>query len=298
MEPKSRLRQHSPYVAGVPRGRQQLERARIDGAELEYEVSGTGEPVVFIHGAFIADTFRPLLAESSLAGRYRLILYHRRGYADSSRASGPVNVAKQAADCRTLLRHLGVERAHVVGHSYGGDVALQLALDAPGVAHSLALLEPGLMVGASAQGYRESLARGAERYWEAGASVVVDEFLQARWPGYRSTLDSVLPGAFAQAVADAETWFEREMSGQLGWRFGEAEARRISQPTLPVLGGESDALWSRFGETHRLLLAWLPHAEGFVLTGTTHFMQIQDPRGMAEVLAAFWASHRLPAGVA
>jgi pimeloyl-ACP methyl ester carboxylesterase len=275
-----------------------LERARTDGVELEYEVSGTGEPVVFIHGAFIADTFRPLLAEPSLAGHYRLILYHRRGYAGSNRASEPISVARQAADCRALLRHLGVERAHVVGHSYGAIVALQLALDTPSVVHSLALLEPGLMVGASAQGYRESLARGVERYREAGAEVVVDEFLQARWPGYRATLDGVLPGAFAQAVADAETWFEREASGQLAWRFDEAEVRRISQPTLSVLGGESDALWSRFGETHRLLLAWLPHAEGFVLPGTTHFTQLEDPRGMAEALAAFWARHRIPAGVA
>jgi pimeloyl-ACP methyl ester carboxylesterase len=275
-----------------------LERARTDGAELEYEVSGRGEPAVFIHGAFIADTFRPLLAEPSLAGHYRLILYHRRGYAGSSRASEPVSVAQQAADCRALLHHLGVERAHVVGHSYGGIVALQLALDAPSVAHSLALLEPGLMVGAGAQGYRESLARGVERYREAGPEVVVDEFLQGRWPGYRATLDRVLPGAFAQAVADAVTWFERDASGQLGWHFGEAEVRRIGQPTLSVLGGESDALGPRFGETHRLLLEWLPHAEGFVLPGATHFMQIENPRGVAEVLAAFWARHRLATGVA
>jgi pimeloyl-ACP methyl ester carboxylesterase len=275
-----------------------LNRASLGGAELEYEVSGTGEPVVFIHGAFIADTFRPLLGEPSLRGRYRLILYHRRGYAGSSRTSKPVSVARQAADCWALLRHLGVERAHVVGHSYGGDVALQLALDAPFVVHSLALLEPGLMVGASAQGYRESLAQGVERYRELGAEVVVDEFLKARWPGYHAALDRVLPGAFAQAVADAETWFECEASGQLAWRFGEAEARRIGHPTLSVLGGESAALWSRFDETHRLLLAWLPHAEGSVLPGTTHLMQIQDPRGMAEALAAFWARHPLATGVA
>jgi pimeloyl-ACP methyl ester carboxylesterase len=275
-----------------------LNRASLDGADLEYEISGTGEPAVFIHGAFIADTFRPPLAEPSLTDHYRLILYHRRGYADSSRASGPVSIAQQAADCRALLHHLGVQRAHVVGHSYGGIVALQLALDTPGVVHSLALLEPGLMVGASAQGYRESLARGVERYREAGAEVVVDEFLEARWPGYRATLDRVLPGAFAQAVADAETWFEHEVPGQLTWRFGEAEARCIGQPTLSVLGGESDALWSRFGETHRLLLGWVPHAEGSVLPGTTHLMQVQDPRGIAEALAAFWARHRFPAGVA
>jgi len=274
-----------------------LERATTDGAELEYEVTGSGEPVVFIHGAFIADTFRPLLAVPSLADQYRLILYHRRGYAGSSRASGPVSVTRQAADCRALLRHLGVNRTHVVGHSYGGAVALQLALDTPGVAHSLALLEPALMLGASAQGYRESLARVVERYREAGAAIAVDEFLQARWPGYRTALERALPGAFAQAVADAGTTFEGELPGLLDWRFSEAEARRISQPALSVLGGESDALSSRFGETHRLLLTWLPHAEGFVLPGTTHFLQLENPRGTAEVLAAFWARHRLPAGV-
>ncbi|HEX5851108.1 MAG TPA: alpha/beta hydrolase [Rubrobacter sp.] len=277
-----------------------MDRASLDGADLEYEVSGTGtgEPVVFIHGAFIADTFRPLLAESGLARYYQLILYHRRGYAGSTRASNPVSVALQAADCLALLRYLGVERAHVVGHSYGGDVALQLALDAPSVVHSLALLEPGLMVGTSANEYRESLARGVQRYRQVGARIVVEEFLQARWPGYRAALDRVLPGAFAQAVGDAETWFEHEVAGQLTWRFGEPQARRISQPTLCVLGGESDALWSRFGETHRLLLGWLPNGEGAVLRGTTHLMQIQDPRGMAETLAAFWARHPFETGVA
>ena len=278
-----------------------MERARTDGAELEYEVSGAGEPVVFVHGAFVADAFRPLLAEPGLADRYRLILYHRRGYAGSGRAAGPVGVAGQAADCRALLRHLGVQRAHVVGHSYGGAVALQLGLDAPEVAHSLALLEPALPVGASARGYREALARGVERYREAGAAVVVDEFLRARWPSYRDALEQALPGAFAQAVADAETWFEREVPGLLDWRFGEAEARRVAQPTLAVLGGASEALWPRFGEAQRLLLAWLPRAEGFVLPGATHFLQLESrscSRGMADALAGFFARHPFPAGSA
>ena len=129
-----------------------MDRAKIDSAELEYEGAGTGEPVLCIDGVLIADTFRPLLAAPSLAGRYQLIRYHRRGYAGSSPTAGPISVARQAADCRALLRHLGVARAHVVGHSYGGAVALQLALDTPEVAHSLALLEPALLVGASAQG--------------------------------------------------------------------------------------------------------------------------------------------------
>ena len=88
-----------------------MERARTDGAELEYEVAGTGEPVVFIHGAFIADTFRPLLTEPSLTDHYRLILYHRRGYAGTSRVSVPISVARQAVDCWALLHHLGSLRS-------------------------------------------------------------------------------------------------------------------------------------------------------------------------------------------
>jgi pimeloyl-ACP methyl ester carboxylesterase len=271
-----------------------LERASTDGAELEYEVSGRGEPVVFVHGAFIADTFRPLLAQPRLAGQYRLILYHRRGYAGSSRASGPTSVEQQAADCRALLAHLAVERAHVVGHSFGGDIALQLALDTPAVVHSLVLIEPGLMIGASGGPYREALARGGQRYREADAAVVVDEFLQARSPGYRDRLDHLVSGAFAQAVADAGTWFETELPAQLAWHFATAEARLITQPVLSVLGGESTRLWDRFGETHRWLLASLPHAEGFVLPGATHLPQIERPRGLAEGLATFFARHPAP----
>jgi pimeloyl-ACP methyl ester carboxylesterase len=193
-----------------------------------------------------------------------------------------------------LLRHLGVERAHVVGHSYGGAVALQLALDAPAVVRSLALLEPALAVGDGAQAYRDALARGEQRYHEAGAAVVVDEFLQARFGlGYRPGLDRVLPRAFAQAVADAGTTFEQELPGLRDWTFDEAQARRITQPVLAVLGGDSEVLWPRFGETHRWLLAGLPHVERFVLPDAAHGLQMQNPRGMADALADFFQRHPL-----
>jgi pimeloyl-ACP methyl ester carboxylesterase len=270
-----------------------MERADVDGIILEYEVAGTGEPVVFIHGAFIADTFRPLLAEKALTDRYQLIAYHRRGYVGSSRTAGPVSVEQQAADCLALLRHLGVARAHVAGHSLGACVALQLALDSPEAVHSLAVLEPALFVGASAPAYREAQLRSEQRFREAGGAVVVDEALRVRWPDYRPTLDRVLPGAFEQAVADAGTVFDMDI-GQLDWRFGEAEARQIAPPVLVVLGGGSEALHARFGETYRLLLDWLPNTEGFILPGATHFLQVQNPRGMAEALAAFFARHPLP----
>lgn len=272
-----------------------MEQATVDGITLDYEISGAGEAVVLIHGALVADAFLPLLMEPDLAGHYRFISYHRRGYMGSTRAMLHVSIAEQAADCRNLLHSLGVERAHVVGHSYGGSIAIQLALDVPDVVHSLALLEPALLVGASAQSYKEAIERNQEQYTAGDGTGTVDEFLRARFgAGYRAFLDRVVPGAFAQAVADAGTAFMTELPSLLDWQFGESEARRITQPVLAVLGADSDAIWPRFGETNRQLLAWLPDAERFVLPGATHALQMQNPRGMAEALRDFFARHPLP----
>jgi pimeloyl-ACP methyl ester carboxylesterase len=269
-----------------------LEVATVDGIRLQHEVVGEGEPVVFIHGSLIADAFRPLFSEPSLVG-FNLIAYRRRGYAGSSSPDRVLSIAEQASDCRALLRHLGVERAHVVGHSFGGVVALQLALDVPDLVHTLALLEPALAVGASGPAYRQSLANASEHYREVGPAIVLDEMMRARWPGYRTPLERLLPGAFDQALSDAHNSFEWELPGLLEWEFDEEKARRITQPVLSVLGSESEALWPRFGETHRALCAWLPNAEAFILPGAHHFLQMEKPREMANGLAVFLARHPL-----
>ena len=262
-----------------------MDKLVVDGLTLEYEIRGAGEPVVFIHGALIADTFRPMLTEPSLAKGYQLILYHRRGYARSSPVAGAIGVAEQAADCRALLRRLGITHAHIVVHSYGGCIALQFALDYPAVVHSLTLLEPALAVGTTGEAYRNALAQGQQRFREQSPADVVEAFLKARWgAGYRrAVVDGIVPGAFAQAVRDAATW--------LDWHFGEPEARRISQPTLAVLGGDSNALWSRFGEVQNLLLRWMPRAEGAAIPAATHCLQMQEPRATAEALARFFMRH-------
>src|SRR5262245_23767795 len=111
--------------------RSRMDRATLEGVELEYEVRGSGEWIVLIHAGVFADWFKPLLEETALTEHYRALSYHRVGYAGSSRLPGPVSIAQQASHCRSLMRRLDIERAHVVGHSSGGNIALQLALDSP-----------------------------------------------------------------------------------------------------------------------------------------------------------------------
>jgi len=272
-----------------------MERARIDGIELEYEVAGNGEPVLLIHGALVADAFRPLVLGSGLAQTYTLVNMHRRGYAGSSRLTESLPLADQAADCLALLRHLEIPRAHVVGHSLGAAIALQLTRDAPEAVHTLALLEPAMFVGESAASYRASLEQGMARAREAGAAAAVDGFLEMRWHGYRRHLDRLVPGGFDQAARDANELFAFESPGWFDWQFGPDEARAIRQPVLSVLGGENDKPGTRFQEVHRFLLETMPNSVGVVLPGMEHMMHMQDPLAVAAVLAGFWERHPLTA---
>src|SRR5262245_10132488 len=153
-----------------------MNRAQIGGNTFEYEVRGAGEPVVLVHGSHIADAFVPLLAEPVLTDRYQLLLYHRRGFAGSTHPAGPLSIAQQAVDCRAVMQYLGVPCAHIVGHSYGGAIALQLALDAPEVVHSLALLEPALLMVPSAQQFMEAMGPVFQLYEAGNKTGAVDGF--------------------------------------------------------------------------------------------------------------------------
>ena len=273
-----------------------MDRVQVNGSTFEYSVQGSGEPVLLIHGSLIADAFAPLLAQPAIAGRCRLVSYHRRGFAGSSRHAGPCSIAQQAADAWAILKHVGIERAHIVGHSYGGAIALQLALDAPEVVHSLALLEPALMMVPSAAQFFEALAPVAEAYGAGNKAAAADNFMQGVGGGdYRASLDKALPaGWFEQTVAEADTFFQVEMPALQEWQFTEELAKRITRPALAVLGALSDAVSPTFREGYDLQRQWLPQAEGYVLPGTAHMLQMQNPTDMAAALAGFFARHPVP----
>ncbi len=268
-----------------------MNRAVLGNVELEYELRGDGEPVLFIHPGIFADWFTPLLEESVLNSRYRLVHYHRVGCAGSSRLAGPVSLSQQAAHCRSLLQRLGISRAHVVGHSSGGNVALQLALDFPDVVNSLAALEPALMSVPSAATSRGFVGAATQLYLGGDRSGAIDMFLRGTCGAtYRAVLEQVLPGAFDQYVADAETFFAQELPALQQWSFRREDAGRIKQPVLAVAGARSlemDPIW---GERRQLLLDWLPNVEPFVLPEATHLLQLMNPRAMARGLVTFFDS--------
>ena len=268
-----------------------MQPARLDGVELKYHVVGAGEPVLLIHGSLIADTFVPLLAEPRIVGSYRLIAYHRRGYGGSSRATAPFTIRQQAADSRTLLQHLGIPRAHVVGHSYGGFIAIQLSLDAPELVASLALLEPPLVASVpSGPAFAKMLESTQAMHQRGDRAGAIDAFLsEVMGPEYRPLLDKALPsGAFELAVADSDTCFRVEVEALQRWSFTAEDAARIRQPVLSVIGDESGPI---FHETHSLLKQWIPSLEELAVPHANHALQYMNPSAVAEGLADFFDGH-------
>jgi pimeloyl-ACP methyl ester carboxylesterase len=278
------------------RGIGPYERVRVEGVELEYLVRGAGQPVVLVHAGVFADWFAPLLEQPALTGRYRVVHYHRAGYAGSDHPTGALSISQNVAQLRGLLRHLGIERAHFVGHSSGGNMILQLALEAPELVQTLALLEPALAVPSSPDqpllSTRPQMTVIRQRFDAGDKAGALDGFMQmVAGPAYRPDLERALPGAFAQAIADADTFFGQELPALRVWSFTPELARGITQPVLAVMGEKSPEVSPIWPERQRLLLTWLPNARAFVLPGTTHLLHLQDPRGMTEALVAFFGRY-------
>lgn len=118
----------------------------VNGVQLYYEEHGTGAAILCLHGGGSSAVFWEDAA-ARLAELGRVVVYDRRG---CSRSELPVpyeltGVAEHADDALELLRALDAEPAILVGRSYGGTVALELALRYPESVRALALLEAGVM---------------------------------------------------------------------------------------------------------------------------------------------------------
>lgn len=262
-----------------------MKRISVNGVELEFDCTGLGEAVVFIHGGGVADSYLPLAIEPALRDHYRVIRYRRRGHAGSTPIHGPVSIAEHAHDCRALLGALDVEQAHVVGHSYGAGVALQLAIDAPEAVCTLALFEPLLLPVPSAPQFFEAVGPIVERYMAGDGVGAVDGVLSLMGgPDWRAEMSRTVPGGPEQAEKDAATGFESDLPSLLQWRFGAEEAAKIKQPVLFLSGAESLPV---FTEGRDLFCSWLPQTEVDVMPGANHLLHIRRPADAAARLADF-----------
>jgi pimeloyl-ACP methyl ester carboxylesterase len=269
------------------RGKEQpMNRAHVNGAKLEYEVTGAGEPTLLIHGAHLADGMAPLVDTTALEG-FELIRYHRRGYAGSAHPA-PASIAEHADDAAALVELLGHDRAHVIGHSSGAVIALELAARHPDRVRSLSLLEPAVLFGPAGAAFAEAVAPLVERYEAGDVAGAIEGFLElvglVRW---RETIEGAIPGAIEQAITDASTFFERELPAAGAWNFGRERASAIDCPVLSVLGTASGPF---FEEGRQFLHDWFDDCTDADLPGVTHLLQMDSTDDVADAVGEFLRS--------
>jgi pimeloyl-ACP methyl ester carboxylesterase len=115
-----------------------------DGLKLAYSVVGDGQqPILFVHGATATGEFEWGELAAALGPGYRCVLPDLRGHGRSEFRATATTGEAVCADLRHLVDHLELSRPHVVGFSYGAEIALALELLAPGTARSLVLISPG-----------------------------------------------------------------------------------------------------------------------------------------------------------
>ncbi|MDN5913866.1 MAG: alpha/beta hydrolase [Pseudonocardia sp.] len=264
----------------------------VDGADLSVTESGEGVPVVFVHGGLIADSFAPVC--DALGGGYRLVRYHRRGYAGSAGRPGPVSIDRDAADCVGVLDALGIGRAHVVGWSHGGAVALGVAAAGPERVASVAVLEPALFEVPGAAALADALAPIVARYGSGDPAGAAADFQTAVWGAdWPAMLERRIPGGVGQLEKDAALMFESDLPALQAWSFGPDQSAAVTHPVLMLAGTDTIPIVEDIRERMRELL---PQTEEVLIEGANHSFAVTRPDEVATALAAFWARHRSDAG--
>jgi pimeloyl-ACP methyl ester carboxylesterase len=253
-------------------------------ADMHYEERGTGDVVYLVHAGVFSSWFAPLFAEPALDG-FRVIRPVRQGYGGVGAPDEPKSLAAHARSCAALLRELGVERAHWVGHSSSCCIGLQVALDDPKLVASLILFEPAKPSGAVRAAYASSyVGPSLEAAGRGDVAQAFDLFMRGvGGDGYRQPLTDCLGNdGVVEAERESAYFFADELPAVGAWSFGNAEAERISAPVLLVSGSHTRP-W--FPDNIAALAAMLPTARIVTVPGTDHLAPLTHPDALAEVIA-------------
>ena len=210
--------------------------ARSGDADIAYEITGSGDPLLMIMG-FLADSRMWVLQTPAFAEHFSCVTFDNRGVGMSSRPPGPYTMEQMASDALAVMDDAGIERAHVLGISMGGAIAQHVALKAPERVRSLVLAATWCNPNQWLERLGDIGGRVAELGPEAfSRSVLLWLFtprLVIHQPDVVSTIEQMMvafqppPEAFVNQIAAVHGHDTRE------------QLRQVTAPTL-VLGAKRD----------------------------------------------------------
>lgn len=281
---------------------------KLNGISTNYRCVGEGSDVVLIHGLGANHAFWHFDVLLPLARDHRVTVYDLRGHGYSSMPPSGYTTADMAEDLLHLLDSLDISQAHLVGHSLGGVVALQLALRRPERVSSMTLADSRIRVFQPTQrpsdwpNWREARNRLKHLGLEIPEDVkdsgiwLLEQLASPKWQAARDQLKGTplfVPfSRWGGGNRSAARWLElmntttaREDLTEVAGLTVEKLAR-LPHPTLAVYGGKSPMLRSLHGlETH------LPDCRGVVIPEAGHFFPLSRSEEFVSIVRPFLEGH-------
>jgi pimeloyl-ACP methyl ester carboxylesterase len=228
--------------------------ADVNGLHLYFETYGPadGQPLVLLHGGVlnIDLSWAPLLP--ALVDRYLVVALDVQGHGRTPDTDREITPANTASDVVGLLDHLGIERAHVLGHSMGGAAALELAVSHPDrvlsvIGASVTVRPTGVIADLTDP---ELMARSTKMPTQADFVAMRETY--ERLSPTPDAFDAFL-ARLSASNADLVGWSDEQLAG-------------ITAPVLVVVGDRDFTTIEHAG----LMLELIPGSQLAVFPGTTH----------------------------
>ena len=259
----------------------------VEGGMLYYEVAGEGHPLVLIHaGVAHHRMWDPQWEE--FAREYRVIRYDTRGFGKSKTESEETSFSNRQ-DLYDLLTHLGVDRAHVVGVSRGGQIAIDFTLERPEMVSALVLVGSGLggFDGTPSEAELRMFDE-MERLWEAKDFEKLTELELQMWidgPGQspdrvgremrKRVRDMILFNYNNQPVQGKPRVLDPPAAGRIS---------EIKVPTLIIVGDLDE---SNVDRVANVLVEGIAGAKKVVMPGTAHLPNMEKPEEFNRIVLDF-----------
>jgi len=262
----------------------------INGFELHYQQFGEGPDLVMIHGITGNLAIWHLEIVPALMSAYRITTYDLRGHGYSGVPPTGYTTADHASDLSHLMDALGIRRAHVMGHSFGADIALHFTINYPDPVERLVLVEPAI---AALMPLREHKEWIGWQYWReklalGGVVVPPEKWYDAEYLVRASVKMPMLFG-FRQGRARRAGPLVRLMDTTTA----ATDYGNLAGMTLEQIGAVQHPVLVLYGEdsvfigTFEYLQDHLPNANCFLMKNSEHFGPIERPELLLEHLRVF-----------
>ena len=262
----------------------QLQRFEFEGCKFAYRIEGAGPPLVMIQGVGSYGTaYNPQV--EILKEHYACLTFDNRGIGASQPAAKKLSVPQMARDTLALMEHAGWGSAHIVGHSLGGLISLQLALMAKPRARSLTLLNT-FANGAAAARMTLKLFWIVLRLRFAPRPIRRNAFLElVTAPGEEKAQAKDLPEKMARVfghdIGDLPDVSERQLSAMRAFDVTKRLPELAGTPTLVIAGEKDPIARPALG---RAIAEGIPGARYVEIPGASHAFPILEVERCAALI--------------